>query len=288
MSQDIGEAVSIEQAAADRLAITVPDRDGDGDGETILFKRAGDSLERQLNGGSAEKLIAGLSDFQFSYAVRNTTVPSTAVYGPEQLLMAHNPTTNLGNSEVDANKHKGQYVEPVLPADAISWITTKARLRMRSRGSTDGEATVQLRSATGSLPGGQILAESVLVESEIPSTYGWVEISFGPAHVPIAAGAGACVVVKGTGAGDACELLYQNNNSTAGGTDFVQSLNGGAQWSAPPEQDLRFELYGRVGTSASNVTESYLKQVKFRAELADPARVVYGSARVLNEPKVGN
>src|SRR5688500_10780834 len=30
MSQDIGEAVSIEQASEDRLAITVPDRDGDG------------------------------------------------------------------------------------------------------------------------------------------------------------------------------------------------------------------------------------------------------------------
>jgi hypothetical protein len=287
MSQDIAEAVSIEQATDDQLAITVLDRDSDGDGETILFSWDGHSLGRRLNNGSLETLIDGLSTFDFSYALRSTTTSATAVYGPEQLLMAHNSSSDLGNSEVDGKKHKGQYIEPVLPGDAISWIATKVRLRMRSRGSVDGEATVQFRSAIGNLPGGEILAEAVLAENTLPSAYSWVEISLGPAHEPIPAGTGACLIVKGTGIGDACELLYQDDHSTAAGTEFVQSLDGGARWSAPPERDLIFELYGRVGTPATNLTESYLKQITFRAG-SDSAGVVYGSARALNEPKVGN
>jgi len=288
MSQEIGEAVSIEQAAADRLTITVPDRDSDGANEEIAYSWAGGFLQRRLNGGSAETLITGLSKFEFSYAIRNTTVSATAVFGPEQLLMAHTSVSDLGNTEVDHQKHKGQYIEPALPADAINWIATKARLQMRSRGALDGEATVHFRSATGILPGGEIFAEVVLAEKAIPSTYGWVEVSFVPAHQPISAGMGACLVVKGTGTGDACELLYRHDHSTAAGTDFVQSSDGGAKWSAPLEKDLIFELYGRVGTAAANVTESHLEQVSFRAELTGSGGVVYGSARALNEPKVGN
>jgi hypothetical protein len=290
ISQDVGEAISIEQATVDRLAVTVPDRDGDGAGEAIVYAwvASSSSLTRQLNAGTAEPLASGLSDFEFGYVSHTETIPGAASYGPEQLLMAHNSTTNLGNADVDVNKHRGQYFEPTLPAGAVSWIATRARLRMRSRGSLDGEATAQLRSAIGSLPGGEILAEVELRETMLTATYEWVDIRFSPAPEAIAAGAGVCLVVKGTGTGDACELLYQNNNSTAAGTEFVRSDNGGVQWTAPPEQDLLFELFGLVGTPAASVTQTYLDRVDFRAKIGGSGRVVYGSARVLNEPKVGN
>jgi hypothetical protein len=287
MSQDIGEAISVVDASPDHLAITVPDRDGDGSPETISFSFSGTSLMRQLNSDSAETVIDQTAAFQFSYKTRTETVPTTAVFGPEQLLMAHNSSSNLADGDVDDDEQRGQYIEPELAPEAVSWIATKARLRMRSHGFADGEATVQLRSASGRLPHGSILAEAVLQEKNLSSSYRWITIPFQPDHEPIAAGTGICLVVKSTGRGDACDLQYQVNNSTAAGTDYVRSLDGGAWWYAPPEEDLVFELYGKVGTLANDVTQSFLEQVMFRMETGNPSRVVYGSATALNEPQVG-
>jgi hypothetical protein len=159
---------------------------------------------------------------------------------------------------------------------------------MRESGTNDGHLIVQLRSAVGRKPGGKILAEVELRKKSLSPSYTWVEIRFKPASEPIAAGTGVCLVVQGAAADAACELRYQDSNSTASGTEFVRSNDGGLHWTAPAEQDLMFELYGTVGTPASNVSQLYLQQVTFRAVIADSARVVYGSARVLNEPKVGN
>ena len=288
MSQDIGEAISITEATSERLGITVPDRDSDGNPETILYSRNGASLTRQVNGGAAETMIDPLTAFQFSYKTRTETAPSTAVYGPEQLLKAHYSSSDLADGDVDDDEQRGQYIEPQLAAEAVSWIATKARLRMRATGLANGEANVQLRSASGRLPHGNILAEAVLQERKLSYSYSWIEIAFQPAHEPIAAGAGVCLIVKSTGSGDACEVQYQDDDSTAAGTDYVRSLDGGAWWYAPPEEDLVFELHGRVGTLANDVSTSYLEQVVFRMEAGNPTRVLYGSATALNEPKVGN
>ena len=83
-------------------------------------------------------------------------------------------------------------------------------------------------------------------------------------------------------------VQYQDDDSTAAGTDYVRSLDGGAWWYAPPEEDLVFELHGRIGTLANDVSKSYLEQVVFRVEAGKPARVLFGSAAALNEPLVGN
>jgi hypothetical protein len=278
----------VVDASPDHLAITVPDRDGDGSPEIISFLSSGTSLTRQLNSDSAETVIDQVTAFQFSYKTRTETVPTTGDFGPEQLLMAHYSSSDLADGDVDDDEQRGQYIEPELVPEAVSWIATKARLRMRSHGFADGEATVQLRSASGRLPHGSILAEAVLQEKNLSSSYRWITIPFQPDHEAIAAGTGICLVVKSTGRGDACDLQYQDNNSTSAGTDYVRSLDGGAWWYAPPEEDLVFELYGKVGTLADNVTHSYLEQVMFRMEAGSPVRVAYGSATALNEPEVGN
>ncbi len=288
MSQDVGEAISVVEATADRLGITVPDRDGDGNPETILYSRNGAELTRQLNGGAVETVIDQMASFQFSYKTRTETAPTTAVYGPEQLLMSHHSSSDLADGDVDEDEQRGQYIEPQLAPEAVSWIATKARLRLRAIGLPNGEATVQLRSASGRLPHGNILAEAVLQERKLSYSYAWIDIAFQPDHEPIAAGTGVCLIVKSTGAGDACEVQYQNDDSTAAGTDYVRSLDGGAWWYAPPEEDLLFELHGKIGTLANDVSKSYLEQVVFRVEAGKPARVLYGSAAALNEPLVGN
>jgi hypothetical protein len=289
MSQDIGEAVSIEQATEDRLAITVPDRDGDGAGEAIVYSwvAASSLIERRINGGTQESLVTGLSDFDFGYILRTETTAGAVTYGPEQLLASYNSTSNLNNTAVTSLNHRGQYIEPTLPAEAVSWIASRARLSMRESGTNDGQLIIQLRSAVGRKPGGEILAEVELREKKLSGSYAWVDIRFKPATEAIAAGQGVCLVVQGAAADAAGELRYRDSNSTGDG-DFLRSNDGGLNWTAPPEQDLLFEMFGTVGAPASNVTQSYLKQVTFRAVLADSARVVYGSARVLNEPKVGN
>ena len=290
LSQDIAEAVSIEHASVDRLAITVPDRDGDGSGEAIIYSwvDSSSSIERQINGGTPEPLVAGLSDFDFGYLTRTETTAGAVIYGPEQLLASHNSTSNLSSTAVSSLNHRGQYIEPTLPSEAVSWIATRARLSMRESGTSDGQLTVQLRSAVGRWPGGEILAEVELREGKLSASFDWVDIRFKPASKAIAASQGACLVMQGAAADAAGELRYRDSNSTASGTDFVRSDDGGLRWAAPLEQDLLFELYGSVGTPGSNVSQSYLKQVTFRAVIADSARVVFGSAHVHNEPKLGN
>lgn len=290
MSQDIAEAVSIEHATVDRLAITVPDRDGDGSGEAVIYSwvASASQIERQINGGTPEPLVAGLSNFDFGYVTRTETTAGAVIYGPEQLLASHTATLNLSNTPVSSLSHRGQYIEPALPAEAVSWIATRARLSMRESGTNEGQLTVQLRSTVGRWPGGEILAEVELRERKLSASFGWVNIHFKPASAAIAAGQGACLVVQGAAADAAAELRYQNSNSTASGSDFVRSDDGGLHWTAPLEQDLLFELYGSAGTPSSNVSQTHLKHVTFRAVIADSARVVYGSARVRNEPKLGN
>jgi hypothetical protein len=290
MSQDIGEAVSIEQASEDRLAITVPDRDGDGAGEAIVYSwvAASSSIQRQINGGTQELLVAGLADFDFSYFSHTQMTPGAVAYGPEQLLASYNSTLNLHNTAVSSLNHRGQYIEPTLPDEAVNWIATRARLTMRESGDNDGRLTIQLRSAVGRRPGGEILAEIELHEKKLPGAYAWVNLRFEPASKAIAAGQGVCLVAQGRAADAAGELRYQDSNSTGAGTDFVRSDDGGLHWTAPAGQDLLFELYGAIGTPGAGATQTLLERVDFRAVIAGSGGIVYGSARVLNEPKVGN
>jgi len=113
--RDVRHATAFSERTATAITFTVPDRDGDGQPETMRYAWSGtpgDPLTYQLNGVSGDNLAADVTSLDFSFITRTMVAP---VYGDET------PTTGLvaqwmldetsGTTAVDSsgNGHDGTH-----------------------------------------------------------------------------------------------------------------------------------------------------------------------------------
>jgi competence protein ComGC len=73
---DVSLATAITEQTATSITMTVPDRDGDGQPETIRYAWsgvAGDPLTRQYNGGTAATLADNVYQFNLTYLIKTLT-----------------------------------------------------------------------------------------------------------------------------------------------------------------------------------------------------------------------
>ena len=70
---DLSLAISFSERTSTAVTFIVPDRDGDGQPETIRYAWsgvAGDPLTRQVNGGTVAVLVDDVYDFSLDYMLR--------------------------------------------------------------------------------------------------------------------------------------------------------------------------------------------------------------------------
>jgi type II secretory pathway component PulJ len=71
--QDVNLATSIPERTDKAITVVVPDRNGDGNSETIRYNwsgTAGDPLTRQINGGTAAVLAENVYQLRLTYLTR--------------------------------------------------------------------------------------------------------------------------------------------------------------------------------------------------------------------------
>lgn len=80
MMRDIAAATSVVSRSATAVTIRVPDRDGDGQAETLAYAWSADTqqLTLSINGGLPAVLLENVQSFSFSFLDRNLTAETSA------------------------------------------------------------------------------------------------------------------------------------------------------------------------------------------------------------------
>jgi hypothetical protein len=299
MAADIGFASSVSSTAKydpNHLTISVADRNGDGQPETITY--ACDPpppgtvpkpppgvkwLTRQYNGGTAITLLSNVQEFNLNYDTLAITGQNNNA-GLQTLLMTVNSGSGLTTDGVSATNWVGQYFQPMLPANAASWNLTSVQLQLQ-KGIIKDSASVQILNAVGDLPGTTVLDTSAQNASNLSLGYTWQSFVFTNVN-NIAPSAGLFVIVRTADASPSANIQHCANPAGRGG--YVSSANSGATWTMNASNDLMLQVYGTINTPNAGPAGSnyYLTEVqcKLRTNQNNTSRIVT-TIRTYNQPQ---
>jgi hypothetical protein len=252
ITSDLQVAVGVIERTNTSMAVTVPDRTGDGQPETIRYAWsgvAGAPLTKSVNGGAAESMADNVTYFNIDALL--------STYGPvesQEMVLTSFDTAAGGTAmdwTVDPQHPCACYFKPRLPTNCVSWRVTRIKFYAMQNGPATESLTVRVRPADANrLPASGPLESVVVPESSLPSAYGWTEVQFlnvaglGPST-------GYCVEVRQTGASSvAATVRYQENGSPLNpDICWLTSSNGGTSWTAANDiDDMRIYVYGTVST----------------------------------------
>lgn len=248
-ARDVGTAIQILEASNTAFEFVVPDRDGDGQNETIRYVypgAVGDPLTRQINGGAASAVLENVQGVYV--AMRRNQVPNQ-VESEEQLLIEDQSSGNSRQYEVDHNDWVGQYFCPEFDDDVISWNLTRIEFHGGPDGSDDGTTLAQIRTAgANGVPTDEVLEEVRIAESSLGYIYNPPEeISFSNVR-GLAPGEALCLVFVGEQSSDSMRVHYQNSGAYTDGTWLIESETEGASWNKPSGQSIWIRVHGTVVT----------------------------------------
>jgi prepilin-type N-terminal cleavage/methylation domain-containing protein len=286
MTSDLADAVSITRARERDIEFTVPDRDGDGQPESIRYTDPGVSggqLRRVYN-GSIQTLIKQVAGLTIAYGTRDTPETVTLTEGAEVLLASNDTGLNPAASPVNSLDWIGTTFRPPLPADATSWTLTRVKIRTRSSGGLNGRYLVQVRPAIAGLPTGTVLDEVSSVESVLLPTFAWQDLAF-PRAPRFKPGDSAAITVQWAADTQACEVEYQDGAAALGNAALATTTNAGSSWTADASRALFFYAYGRVSSPTPPTYSKRLAWVRVSIDYDTGARMER-TTRVHNEPVV--
>ncbi len=258
IASELSLALSFSERSDTVVAFTVPDRDSDGQPESIRYEWsgvAGDPLTRQYNGGTQATIADNVHHFSLSYLLK--TVPASGAGEPQEsdevILIYHDDAAGgtLEEQPITSTQWCAQYFEPDLPDNTESWKITRVQLRVKTSGAADGVFAIQIRTSDSQRkPTTTVLTETTVSESSLAASFGWVSIDIGPV-ANLDPSAGYCVVVKHvSGAGEAAVIEYENKGQPMNPrTHWMTTSDAGASWSNRENQkDIRFFVHGTYTT----------------------------------------
>lgn len=274
--------------AAHQLTFNIPDRDGQAPStETITYSwsgTAGAPLTRTFN-GTTTTIASSVQEFTLAYDKRASALPTSYSAGAETLLISSDGFTLFPtNNNVTSSTWFGQYFQPILASNVHSWNVTRAQLYLKSSSSTDGQNLVQIRNASGGLPGTSTLAQTTLLESSLVGSYKLTSIGFSSCPY-VSPAVGLCLVVQWQANGTSC--VAQGWGSSALNSNEVSTTNGGTSWQAPSSSALKYYIYGTVQTANPTAYQYLLTGIRCTLRLGSGANSRLNTTiRVLNEPAV--
>lgn len=268
VTTDISLAQAVTESTDNAVTLVVPDRDGDGQSETIRYSWSGtpgDPLMRQYNGSPAAVVAGDVYRFNLSYLTTEIVDGAPAGSGgagaggesDEMELASHDdaPGGSFGDTDIGAGEACAEYFKPTLPGAATSWKINYVTLRLSQKGKdADGVVAVQIRTADSShRPTATVLGQATVYESTLTESPAWTKINLGPV-TDLDPDLGYCIVVRYvSGKGDAVEVQYERNGSPMpANCDYVDYDKKKGVWKDPDSRkDLRFTVHGTVTTGGS-------------------------------------
>ncbi|MDB5353973.1 MAG: hypothetical protein JWN24_426 [Phycisphaerales bacterium] len=229
------------------LTLTVPDRTGDSQPETLVYAwgGAGTALTRKQNASAAVSIADNVQSLNLVTTTKTVgTAPSGA--GSDTLLASHDggSGTNVALYALTSNSWPCQYVMPTLPAKAQSWGITRVFLQLARNGAATGTLTVKVLSTNASQQPLTLLA-SASVDVTTMGAGPWINVPL-TGISGLSPGTGVCITVSSTAATPPGFPSY-DSSAYGSGMSFCTTANAAASWSTPlTTSALQFQLYGSV------------------------------------------
>ncbi len=240
------------------VAFTVPDRNDDGQPESIRYEWsgvAGDPLTRQYNGGTQATIADNVHYFSLSYLLK--TVPASGwepLQESEEVILHYHddaPGGTFQEHAITSTQWSAQYFKPEMPTNAETWKITRVQFRAKTSAAADGAFTIQIRTVDAqSKPTTTVLAETTVNESSLGSTFDWVSVDIGPLE-DLDVGVGYSLVVKyASGDGEVATVEFEQDGAPmTPRNNWMITTDAGATWSDRENvKDMRFFVHGTYTT----------------------------------------
>jgi hypothetical protein len=274
---------------ATSVNFTVPDRNGDGNPETIQYSWdgvSGDPLLRTINGGTAATVAPNVTEFALTYDKKSVVQPTTYTQSAEQVLSSY-PTLNplvVANGDVSSSNGIGEMFTPTLPSNAVSWCVTRVKYMAKSKGTADGYTRVQLRAVNGNSIG-LVCDETTLAESSLGSSYAWTESDFS-GNYQFAPSTSVALIFQWYSGTDSCNIEYQSLLAISSNSSLISTSNNGQSWSAGLTSDMAYYVYGTYLTANPAVTNYYLTDIRCNLRSGSDSNRIHTTIPTLNQPQV--
>jgi hypothetical protein len=250
MNAELSVATSISSSTPASIAFVVPDRNGDGSPESIVYTWSGpgNPMQRSYNGGRAATFLNAVQSCRVDVAQRPAARP---VESSEQILASFTSPTGGTSTHisVDASNFAAQYVRPVLPAGATAWKITKIALSLSQNSGNSKVFNISVTTASGSLrPTSTVLGTFTMTSGASPGSSQMVTGAIGPI-TGLAPTQGVCILVQGSAGGTTNVWFNSGGTNQPFNTHYMSSTNSGSTWSAPNDaDDMLFAVYGTYTT----------------------------------------
>ncbi len=285
-STEIMYALSFSVMSANTVEFMVADRDKDGQPETIRYSwsgTAGTPLTRTYNGGTPVTVASKVQQFQLAYDKRATPLPATVSEGSETLLAYYDSAYSSDDQSVKSDKWPSQYFVPNLPGNTVSWRISRLWVQAKRKNNALGQTNVQIRPMLDGVPSTVVYDEVPMMESNLSSSYQWVENTFSNAG-PFGPSASICFVLKWISDSESCQVQYRNYSIFVPSNYMITGKDG--NWGTSKDI-MQYYVLGYVSTP-NPISYTYnLTGVRCSFNAAgNSASTLNTTVRILNEPTV--
>lgn len=288
LAAELACAISFTERTATAVTFAVPDRTGDGSPDIVRYSwaGAGSPLVRVFNGASTANVLNRVNDFSLDFESETVTQPgrTSLVESDETILAYHYMGTGQSRTQtIEADKWAGEYFEPALPDNAVSWSITSVTLVVKSYMSATGGTWVQIRRANASaLPTSHVLAQVLMPESSLSSSMSPYQVSFDGLD-SLLPGDRVCLVLQFESGTASCEVQLEQQGSNESTGCLVNTNNAGHAWFPTPSRDMVYHIRGRY---KSNEPIQVLRRVRISLRpTAEETSRIETAAAMLNEPE---
>lgn len=246
LQADLKVATSITGSSATGCTLTVPDRNGDGQPETIIYSwaGAGSPLMRQYNSLAAVSIADNVQAFNLAYYTRTVGHQATLTESAEQVLISQNSLLPVTQA-LSTTAWAAETFKPTLPANAVSWKITHVQLQLN--GKSNSTITMRLEPVdAGGMPLASVLGSAAVSASSLAPGNQWIDFKPASPIANLSTSQAYAIVLSSSGTGTSvCKALL-----TLANTDWTTSSSAGSSWSAlSTTTAMQFIVYGTYTTS---------------------------------------
>lgn len=243
---DLKVATNITSSSATGCTLTVPDRNGDGQPETIIYSwaGAGSPLMRQYNSLAAVSIADNVQAFNLAFYTRTVGHQATLTESAEQVLISQNSLLPVGQA-LSTTAWAGEIFKPTLPANAVSWKITHVQLQLNGKSSSTITMRIEPVDAAN-MPLASVLGSAAVSASTLALGNQWVDFKPASPIANLSTSQSYAIIVSSSGTGTSVEKALL----TLANTDWTTSSNAGSSWSALSTLTaMQFTVYGTYTTS---------------------------------------
>ncbi len=263
LSADLESAVYVLSTNATSPGLGIPDRNNDGAPDTQVISWAGkrgDPIQLVENGATPETVLDSASAFSASFRGLDVSegLGSVSQTSKEIKTASFPGASGRGETRLELDTLWGVVLQPQIPVGATGWSPTRVEIAVKNSGPRDDEITAQVRDVTADAePGESVLAEGVILETALPSSFEWVSIDLAGESI-LNPAMRVSLVIGNTGSdNDAGKFEYGQGGSGLWRKEFPDGgllgglLGGGSdsEWTMySSSRELFYRLYGTYTT----------------------------------------